>query len=393
MATFSKLIDWLKDAMSPLRQSLQLARLPEQSPLRNIPVMIGLAHGRLFGREHISLAFSSKYAYKFRYLHRGLTRLAATGAIHYTFLGYDSSLGRKTAVIHYNAPNTRPITGVIDGSASSSQLGQSDIDFDRVFGSKLRVLLKMQPGLKNAPSNSSSHTGNETPQIDDLYDIVLDGAYWPINTLFLNEKWVTSHRRWVAESVNDVMAIYSLQPVDMGDQGENAPANQGERFRFSLQAERLETLGFRLRLGIRLVYGLACAEIPSHVHPYLIDQFLPYEDYLEALCSSRLLFCPKSNYVNFGQRTYRLVENLALGCVCLSSPVRLHFDFEPGVHYVAIAEDFGDLEEVLTHYLNTPGELERIRCNVASLYKAHLSPIAIARYYARMLRALAFGEA
>jgi hypothetical protein len=390
---FSKGIGWLKDVTRPLRQALPLARLPGQSPLHDVPTVIGLARGRLLGREHIRLTFSNAYAYKFRYLHRGLTQLAAAGAIRYSFLGYDCSLGRKTAIIRYDAPGMTTVTGVIDGSAATWELGQPDIDLDCLFGDSPRILLKLEYSEQRIHTRPSTRGGGQDPPIGFLYGRVTDGAYWPINEHFLDERWVARQQQRQSELLYDIMAIYGLKLGDLRRQGHGDLTGQSERVRFLLALdEPAHSLDLRLRVGVKGHPSLI-AQLPPQAFPYVIEEYLPYDEYLDVVFQSRLLYCPKNdwhdpNSEGAGERTYRLFENLALGRVCLSSPVKLHCDFEPGVHYVAIASDFSNLEEVIAHYLSHPDELERIRQNVLPMYSQHLSPVAIGRYYANKLRNL-----
>jgi hypothetical protein len=245
-------------------------------------------------------------------------------------------------------------------------------------------------------TRSSSQRGGQSPPIGELYDRVVDGAYWPLNTRFLDARWVGRQHRRQHEPIYDLTTIYSLKPSDLVGPGTGNPAGYSERLQFlyALMEKGLEDVpGVRFRVGVKLARRTVPEQVPPDVMAYVIEQYLPYDEYLDVVFRSRLLYCPKNAWHEpgsdgAGERTYRLFENLALGCVCLSSPVRLHCDFEPGVHYVAIRGDFGDLEDVITHYLSRPDKLAQIRRNVQPLYEQHLSPIAIARHYLATFRKL-----
>lgn len=384
----------------------KLARAPHTA---GVSTAVGVLRGSFPKPKRITLTISDDYAYKFRYLHRGLTQLALLGSIQYK-LKRSSDLGRKTAVIRLSTEDNEQVTAVIDSGDRPYQLGNPDLNLDRIFGDQPRVLIRLtysedlfQPGLLNRADNpiftrSSGRHGAPGEPIGRLYRQVLDGAYWPINERFLDEGWVRKQRQRTPALRYDLMGLYTLRPPDLPTNSPDQALPISERYAFLVQAARLEDEhALALKVGTKFSGEIDASDLPESVRRFVLDSFLDYETYLDALLSSRLQFCPKNFWqegtaVGNGNRTYRLMENLALGRVCISSPVKLHFAFEPGVHYLEVAADLSNLEDVVMHALAYPDELAKIRNNVLELYDKHLSPIAMARHYVNTLEKLLRGD-
>jgi len=387
----------------------KLARAPHAVPMASASTAVGMLRGSFPKPKRITLTISNDYAYKFRYLHRGLTQLALLGSIQYK-LKQNDDLGRKTAIIRLSTEDHEQVTAVIDSGDRPYQLGNPDLDLDRVFEDQPRVLIRLtysedlfKPGLLERANNpiftrSSGRHGAPGKPIGRLYQQVVDGAYWPINERFLDERWVKQQRQRTPPPRYDLMGLYTLRPPDLPTYQPDQALPISERYAFLLQAAHLEDEhALSLKVGTKLSGEIHAVDLPDPVRRFILASFLDYETYLDALVSSRLQFCPKNFWqediaVGNGNRTYRLMENLALGRVCISSPVKLHFAFEPGIHYLEVAADLSDLEEVVMRALAHPDELAKIRNNVLELYEKHLSPIAVARHYVGILEKLLRGE-
>jgi len=394
MAGLSK----LKQTIRPLRETLQFARLPDETASADIGNAAKLLRGRIGSQVKVRLRFNNQYAYKFRYLHRGLTQLAGQCHIDYLF-AIDKSLGRKTAVIEYVASNGDPATAVIDGSARSWELGQPDLNFDSVFGDQNRVVFKVEYGLSNIHEMPSDEGA---PPIGALYNQVIDGAYWPINAPFLNERWVKKQQQRNSNYEYDLMAAYGLQPEDLVPNEHYGGREQSERVRFLFAVETLKqnaNLNVLVNVRIKPQHRDTIGEenIPTDVKELTTEAFFPFDEYVERICRAHLQYCPKSVWHTVAeeltaQRTYRVLETLMLGQIPLSSPVQFHFDFLPGSHYIPIKPDLSDLESVVHDAVSEPEKLAAIRGNIIKLYDSHLSPLAIARYYVNKLHALSVGD-
>lgn len=390
------LIGWIKQKTRPYRELVPQARLDRQSRWHDLPHLIGLAHGRLFGKCQIHLAFSRQYAYKFRYLHRGLTQLAGQGQIHYTF-ALDPILGRKTAIIRYRQAGRNPVAGVIDGSINSWTLSHPDLDLDRIFGNQRRYLFKLKYSAartKKTREFPSSLTDPDAPPIKALYDQVLDGAFWPDNWLFADARWLRKVRQPHPNASSlDLCAYHTLAQADLGTETPEGRRGLGQRITFMVEVERLAAIhALNIRGGLFIPF-FGKEELPDSIHHCAMDGRLPFEQYVDTIRRSKLVYCPPNNYGDIpAERTYRAVELLALGSVMLSPRLDLHFPLEPGVHYVALADDLSNLEEVVLRYRDRPDELRQIRDHVLPLYDRHLSPLAIARHYVDSLRAISANE-
>jgi hypothetical protein len=399
----------VRSRLDAVRHHWHLARRPNTSTLSNAPVLVGMLRGAFPKPRRIILGFPKEFGYKYRFLHRGLTQLALLGGIQYR-LEEIPWLGRKTATITLENDDKKHVTAVIDGSARPYVLGNYDLDLDRVFGDQPRVLFKVtyspqlvdlqafppdRNTLFNMPSGGRKAETEGAP-IAHLYNHVLDGAYWTTNELFLDEAWVRRQQQRVCEPKYDLMGIYSLVDSDIEDAvpGEPSPI-RSERLNFLLEAAKLDRRDVRLKVGVKL--SETRENVPDAARPYLTERFLKFDAYLETICQSRLQYCPKNFWqaipqIGSGNRTYRMMENLSLGRVCLSSPVELYFPFQPGEHYVCMDFGLGNMEEVVMTPLDNPQHLDHIRRNVIALYDKHLSPMAVARHYVNSLDRLLTGE-
>lgn len=404
-----------KGKLTAIRKHWDLSRRPNTSALGDAPMLVGMLRGAFPKPRRITLGFPKQFSYKYRFLHRGLTQLALLGGIQYR-LEEIPWLGRKTAQITLENDDKKRVTALIDGSARPYVLGNYDLDLDRIFGDQPRVLFKVtysprlldlaafppeRNTLFNMPSGGRKAEDEGAP-IARLYNQILDGAYWTTNELFLDESWVRKQQQRICHPRYDLMGLYSLTSVDIdddvpGDAPDSKQPIRSERLNFLLEAAKLDRRGLRLKVGGKPFQGASTDAVPDAARPYLIDQFLKFDAYLEAICESRLQYCPKNYWqaipeIATGNRTYRMMENLSLGRVCLSSPVELYFPFRPGEHYLCMDFNLGNMEEVITHALENPKHLEDIRRNVLALYDKHLSPMAVARHYVDTLDKLMSGE-
>lgn len=391
----------LHQSLTDLRQHLHHARIPhKQSISQDISNALGLARVRLTKAPLLRLRFSNRFAYRFRYLHVGLTQLAGKGSVDYRF-HIDKSLGRKTAVIEYTDGNPETTIAVIDGSDLAWQLGDPHIDLNTIFGSAPRILFKLEFGLSQISEHSSGREATTDPTIRDLYHQVLDGAYWPINKRFLDSQWVTAKRAAHGETIA-LFAAYGLQPNDFisGTLHGSSEFSQRTTFAAMLHDIRAEIDG-NLIMRVYLQRGMFDAvpeeNIPVAVRNNVSDEGFPFDEYLDHTLNAQLNFAPKNSWHHVtpdltAHRTYRLLELLSFGRVCLMSPVQLHTALVPDEHYVSIAHDLSDIKPTIEKALSNPGWLASIRDNVLPLYDQHLSPISIARYYVKQLSGLHTGE-
>jgi len=104
-----------------------------------------------------------------------------------------------------------------------------------------------------------------------------------------------------------------------------------------------------------------------------------YSRFLRESASARLCLDLPGN----GPFTFRLPETLGLGS-CLIAPryvTRLQEKLEPGVHYVAIADDLSDLLDVCRYYLAHESERAAIARAGRDFFDMHLHCDALAEYY------------
>jgi hypothetical protein len=393
----NSMIAWLKKVTRSTRQSLELARLDHRSRLSYLPLLFVLSRGRLFAEAHITLQTSSRSRYRFRYLHRGFVELASAGKVRYTY-GFNPNLGRKTALIQLHEPGKSPILAVIDATDKTWTLGQPDLDLTSIFEGQPRVLFKLEYSLQHIHDRDSyarlfKEAPYVCPPIGTLYDIVLDGAYWPLSKHFLDARWVKQQQHRRPTDHCDVAAFYSLGYGDLKPDKTLNP--RCERVWFILNLGHLQhDLGLNVQAGFRIdPRKIDQKVISDEMRPYQMSDRIPFDTYLDKLFQSKLLFVPKNGWhkpedSGEGERTYRLMENLALGLVCLSSTTSLHFPFEPGIHYVEFSKDLSDFDDVVKYYTAHPEKLQMIRQNVLALYDEYLSPIATARYYYQTLQNL-----
>src|SRR5688500_9350199 len=105
----------VKRRLGALRDHWDLARRPNRAAFSDTPMLVGMLRGAFPKPRRVTLGFPSAYAYKFRYLHRGLSQLALLGGIQY-MLEDIPWLGRKTAIIKMENDDRRRVTAVIDGA-------------------------------------------------------------------------------------------------------------------------------------------------------------------------------------------------------------------------------------------------------------------------------------
>lgn len=391
----------LRQAASNFRLHLQYAGLSNKHTLpQNIRNTWQIACGRLSSQPQLRLRYSNKFAYRFKYLHVGLTQLAGQGAIDYHF-ALDKSLGRKTAVIEYQPSKDELIIAVIDASDRHWQLGDPWLDFNTVFGSAPRILFKLEYGLQEIHEKSAGRHDLTLPPIGYLYHQVLDGGYWPINQQFLDAKWVASQQQ-INGSTLDLFAAYGLQADDIIPDERHGGSEFSERVAFEALSRRIaQETDFKILVRM-ILYSqhhkhIDLGVLPEHIKHHLHSEGFPFDEYVRHTLNAKLNYVPKNSWHAVtpdltAHRTYRLLELLALGCVCLSSPAQLHIPFEPGEHYIAMRSDLADAKQVIEHAISNPQKLHYIRKNALTLYHEHLSPIAIARHYVDQLHKLHTGE-
>ncbi len=390
----------LRQSLSNLRQHLNHARIPDKFRFsQDTSNLIGLARSRTSRGPKIRLRFSNKFAYRFRYLHLGLTKLAGQSLIDYHFR-IDKSLGRKTAVIEYLTGTGDPTIAVIDASARSWQLGDPDIDLNAVFGSLPRILFKVEYGLSLIDNRSAGRHDPTLPTIKQMYQQVLDGAYWPINEKFLDGDWVRAQQK-INGADRDLFAAYGLQADDIIPDERHGGSDYSERVEFEQKIRGLlpdldAGVLMRMYLLKQMYKFITMDEIPEHIKVNLDDTRYPFDEYLHLTLTSKLNYAPKNTWHAMtsdltAHRTYRLLELFALGRVVLTSPTQLHIPIEPNQHYVAINPDLSDLKQVIERAVHDDPWRAQIRANVLPLYE-HISPTGIAKHYVSQLRKLHTGK-
>jgi hypothetical protein len=108
-----------------------------------------------------------------------------------------------------------------------------------------------------------------------------------------------------------------------------------------------------------------------------------YSSFLREIATSRLALHLPGN----GPFTHRVAEFLGLGTCMLSLrfPVELQVPLEPGVHYVEIADDLGDLVEKTRYYLDHHEERERIAVAGRDFFDQYLHCDQLAGYHLRCI--------
>jgi hypothetical protein len=108
-----------------------------------------------------------------------------------------------------------------------------------------------------------------------------------------------------------------------------------------------------------------------------------YSRFLREAAAARLSLHMPGN----GPFTHRVAEFLGIGTCMLSVrfATELHVPLEPGVHYVEIAADLGDLVEKCRYYLHHADERERIARAGREYFDRFLHFDQLASYYVRTI--------
>ena len=108
-----------------------------------------------------------------------------------------------------------------------------------------------------------------------------------------------------------------------------------------------------------------------------------YSRFLREAASARLCLHLPGN----GPFTHRVAEFLGVGA-CMISPrftTQLHVPLEPGVHYIAVADDLSDLIDKCRYYLAREEERERIASAGREFFDRYLQCDQLAGYHVRCI--------